>query len=141
MTTIARIACAEPNRIQGSTRFPLSMIQQIAWAATVEVSKGLASPLAPEPKNQRDARKQPDFLLWIAAENREVQTLIDKRTYEIVDLPDGVVEIGLMFQYKQKTGPHGELLKQKARLCARGDQQTTEEYGETFAPTSRFAVL
>jgi hypothetical protein len=97
--------------------------------------------MSPEPKNQRDARKRPDYLLWIAAEEKEVATLIEKKTYEIVDLPDGVVELGSMFQYKQKTGPKGELLEQKARLCARGDQQTSEEFGETFAPTSRFAVL
>jgi len=119
----------------------LSMIQQVAWAATVEISKGLTSPLSPEPKNQRDARKRPDFLLWLAAEEKEVNTLIDKKTYVIVDLPDGVVELGSMFQYKQKTGPNGEKLEQKARLCARGDQQTSAEYGETFTPTSRFAVL
>jgi hypothetical protein len=96
----------------------LSMVRQMAWAATVEISRGLTSPMSPEPKNQRDARKRPDYLLWIAAEEKEVATLIEKKTYEIVDLPDGVVELGSMFQYKQKTGPKGELLEQKARLCA-----------------------
>ena len=74
--------------------------------------------MAPEPKNQRNVRKRPVCLLWIAAEEKELATLIEKGTYKIVDLPDGVVELGSMFQYKQKTGPNGEMLEQKARMCA-----------------------
>eukprot|EP00961_Rhodomonas_salina_P291552 3932102-Rhodomonas_salina.1 len=46
-----------------------------------------------------------------------------------------------MFQYKLKTGPNGETVKCKARLCARGDLQFESEYGDTFAPTSRFSMI
>eukprot|EP00961_Rhodomonas_salina_P159764 2151819-Rhodomonas_salina.2 len=46
-----------------------------------------------------------------------------------------------MFQYKLKTGPNGETVKCKARLCTCGDLQFESEYGETFAPTSWFSVI
>ena len=67
--------------------------------------------------------------------------LTKKGTYVIVLLPPGALELALMFQYKLKTGSLGEVLEEKARLCARGDQQTKDEYSDTFAPTSRLAVL
>eukprot|EP00961_Rhodomonas_salina_P057935 778477-Rhodomonas_salina.1 len=46
-----------------------------------------------------------------------------KGTFQIVDLPPGVVKLPFMFQYKLKTGPNSETVKCKARLCARGDLQ------------------
>lgn len=117
------------------------MVSQIAWAAIAGVSKGLQSPLSPEPKSQRDALQRPDAKLWIEAEKTEYNMLVKMNTFEIVDLPPGATELPSMFQYKLKTGDHGEVLKYKARLCARGDQQTPDKYNDTFAPTSRFAVL
>eukprot|EP00961_Rhodomonas_salina_P095357 1282766-Rhodomonas_salina.1 len=68
-------------------------------------------------------------------------TCYEKGTFEIVDLPEGVVKLPSMFQYKLKTGPKGETVKCKVRLCARGDLQFDSEYGETFAPTSLFSMI
>ena len=65
----------------------------------------------------------------------------EKGVFEIVDLPARVKELPSMFQYALKTGPNGEFVKCKARICARGDLQFESEYGETFAPTSRFTVV
>ena len=56
------------------------------------------------------------------------------------DLPDGVVPIRTqwVFKLKFKDGvPH----RFKARLVARGDQQTMDSYGSTFAPTSRWPTI
>eukprot|EP00961_Rhodomonas_salina_P230147 3109975-Rhodomonas_salina.1 len=70
-----------------------------------------------------------------------MSTCYDKGTFSIVDLPPGAIELPSMFQYKLKTGPNGETIKCKARLCARGDLQFDSEFGETFAPTSRFSII
>ena len=45
-------------------------------------------------------------MLWIEAEQKEVDTLIEKGTYNIIDLPPGASELDSMFQYKLKTGDH-----------------------------------
>jgi hypothetical protein len=119
----------------------LSIVGQLAWAATVKVCDGLTTLLSPQPKNQRESRMRSDADLWIAGEKREMETLLSMDTYTIVPLPAGCSELGSMFQYQLKTGSNGETLQHKARLCARGDQQREHEYAETFAPTSRFAVL
>lgn len=119
----------------------LTTLDQIAWAAATGLCKDLQSRLAALQKNQLDARLHSDVMLWIEAERKEVDTSIEKGTYEIVDLPPGVSELDSMFQYKLKTGDQGHVLQRKALLCARGDLQTSDEYDETFAQTSRFAVL
>eukprot|EP00961_Rhodomonas_salina_P201009 2711538-Rhodomonas_salina.2 len=68
-------------------------------------------------------------------------TCYDKGTFQIVDLPPGVVELPSMFQYKLKTGPNKEVVKCKALLCTRGDMQFDSEFEETFALTSRFSMI
>eukprot|EP00961_Rhodomonas_salina_P213464 2883073-Rhodomonas_salina.2 len=84
---------------------------------------------------------RPDADRWLKAEETEMATCYEKGTFKIVDLPDGVVELPSMFQYKLKTGPNCETVKCKARLCARRDLQFDSEYSETFAPTSQFFMI
>eukprot|EP00961_Rhodomonas_salina_P102376 1377034-Rhodomonas_salina.2 len=95
----------------------------MAWTATKAVLKDMESPLLAQPRSQRDARWRPDWEQWLTAEEVEMKTCFDKGTFTIVDLPPGKVELPSMFQYKLKTGPSGEFVKCKARLCARGDLQ------------------
>ena len=49
--------------------------------------------------------------------------------------------IGSLRIFKIKRDSNGRVLKFKARVCARGDQQTYEvDYNETFAPTIRYTT-
>jgi hypothetical protein len=68
-------------------------------------------------------------MLWIEAERKEVDTLIEKGTYEIVDLPPGVTELDSMFQYKLKTGDKGQVLQRKVMKC---ELLSTELEGVVF---------
>jgi hypothetical protein len=50
--------------------------------------------------------------------------------------------IGCVWVFKVKRDSNREMLKFKARVCARGDRQTREiDYNETFAPTLRYTTL
>jgi hypothetical protein len=50
--------------------------------------------------------------------------------------------IGSLWIFKLKRDSNGKVLKFKARVYARGDQQTYEvDYNETFAPTLRYTTL
>lgn len=115
----------------------------MTWAALSAVIGNAESPLPPQPNSQCDARTRPDWERWLKAEETEMGTCYDKGTFSIVDLPPGVINLKLpsMFQYKLKTGHNGEVVKCEARLCARGDLQFDSEFGETFAPTSRFSMV
>jgi hypothetical protein len=100
--------------------------------------------LPPEPKNQRESRLRPDVHDWVQSEHVEMDTVMGMGTIEYVPsckVPKGTTLLPTKFSYKCKFGEEGEIIKKKARLCARGDLQRDEEYSETFAPTSRFNAL
>lgn len=62
--------------------------------------------------------------------------------WDEVELPKGEHALGTTWVYKRKTGPTGELVKYKARLCAQGFSQIEGiDYGETFTPTGRLTTL
>eukprot|EP00961_Rhodomonas_salina_P297813 3937528-Rhodomonas_salina.1 len=137
----ARVYGAWTKQHVTQTGQPLISLQTLAWAAITEAVRGVDSPLSPQPKSQRDARTRPDADRWLKAEEVEMTTCYEKGTFQIVDLPPGVVELLSMFQYKLKTGPNGEVVKFKASLCSRGDMQFYLEFGETFALTSLFSMI
>eukprot|EP00961_Rhodomonas_salina_P145525 1958452-Rhodomonas_salina.2 len=119
----------------------LTALLTMTWMAAKNVVQGLKTQLAPQPKSQRDERMRPDADRWLKAEETEMSTCYNKGTFSIVDLQPGAIELPSMFQYKLKTGPNGETIKCKARLCACGDLQFDSEFGETFAPTSCFSMI
>eukprot|EP00961_Rhodomonas_salina_P274476 3708651-Rhodomonas_salina.2 len=119
----------------------LVAVQTLAWAAATATVKGMTSPIPVQPRSQCDAQSRLDWERWLRAEEIEMSTCYEKGTFDIVDLPPGVVELPSMFQYKLKTGPNCEFVKCKTLLCTRGNLQFDSEFGETFAPTSSFAVI
>jgi len=94
-----------------------------------------------EPKSQREARASAQCQEWITAEKIELKTIWDMGTFEIVDTPTHVLPLPSRFTYRIKRNKDGTISKYKARLVARGDMQTEDEYSTTFAPTSRFTAI
>ncbi|KAM3416558.1 hypothetical protein BST61_g8148 [Cercospora zeina] len=59
---------------------------------------------------------------------------MENKTWEVVDLPPGRKALTTKWVLKKKLGPHGELLKYKARIVARGFQQVEGyDYTETYS--------
>jgi hypothetical protein len=99
--------------------------------------------LPPEPKSQKDARQRPDSDKWLKAEDKEIATLNEMNTFEVVDKPTDVYDpLPLRFVYKLKI-EDGNFDKavHKARLVMRGNLQYESEYGETYAPTAKLWTI
>ena len=94
-----------------------------------------------EPKTQRDAMNSPQSDEWKQAEEIELKTIWDMGTFEVVDRPLDIPLLPSIFAYCVKCNKDGSISKFKARLVARGDLQTEDEYSTTFAPTSRFTAI
>lgn len=59
---------------------------------------------------------------------------MENNTWEVVDLPAGRKALTTKWVLKKKLGAHGELLKYKARMVARGFQQVEGyDYTETYS--------
>jgi hypothetical protein len=82
--------------------------------------------------NGRDGKE------WERAISAEQKSLLDLNTFELVDRPVGKLPITAKYVFKIKTDEKGAISKYKARLVARGFQQSYgENFKDVFSPTLR----
>ena len=78
---------------------------------------------------------------WIKAMNKEIKSLVDNNTYDLVYLPPGHKVIGGRWVYALKLTPPN-IYTFKARYVAKGfSQRPGVNYDMTFAPTARIATI
>ncbi|GJU25116.1 putative ribonuclease H-like domain-containing protein [Tanacetum coccineum] len=92
-----------------------------------------------EPKNYKDALTQ---ACWIEAMQEELNEFECLEVWELVPRPDKVMVITLKWIYKVKLDELGGILKNKARLVARGYRQEEGiNFEESFAPVARLDAI
>ncbi|GJY40916.1 retrovirus-related pol polyprotein from transposon TNT 1-94 [Tanacetum coccineum] len=90
---------------------------------------------AVEPKTYKDALTQS---CWIEAMQEELNEFERLEVWELIPRPDKVMVITLKWIYKVKLDELGGILKNKARLVARGyRQEEGTNFEESFAPVAR----
>ncbi|GJU42429.1 retrovirus-related pol polyprotein from transposon TNT 1-94 [Tanacetum coccineum] len=92
-----------------------------------------------EPKTYKDALTQS---CWIEAMQEELNEFERLEVWELVPRPDRVMVITLKWIYKVKLDELGGILKNKARLVARGYRQEEGiDFEESFAPVARLEAI
>ncbi|GJV15474.1 retrovirus-related pol polyprotein from transposon TNT 1-94 [Tanacetum coccineum] len=92
-----------------------------------------------EPKNYKDALTQ---ACWIETMQEEVNEFERLEVWELVPRLDKVMVITLKWIYKVKLNELGGILKNKARLVARGYlQEEGIDFKESFAPVARLDTI
>nr|GFA81218.1 hypothetical protein [Tanacetum cinerariifolium] len=92
-----------------------------------------------EPKTYKDALTQS---CWIEAMQEELNKFERLEVWELAPRPDKVMVITLKWIYKVKLGELGGILKNKARLVARGYRQDEGiDFEESFAPVARLEAI
>ncbi|GJS45946.1 retrovirus-related pol polyprotein from transposon TNT 1-94 [Tanacetum coccineum] len=92
-----------------------------------------------EPKTYKDALTQS---YWIEAMQEELNKFERLGVWELVPRPDKVMVITLKWFYKVKIDELGGILKNKARLVARGYRQEEGiDFEESFAPVARLEAI
>ncbi|GJS47494.1 retrovirus-related pol polyprotein from transposon TNT 1-94 [Tanacetum coccineum] len=92
-----------------------------------------------EPKNYKDALTQ---ACWIEAMQEELNEFECLEVWELVPRPDKVMVITLKWIYKVKLDELGGILKNKARLVARGYRQEEGiDFEESFALVARIKAI
>jgi hypothetical protein len=83
--------------------------------------------LPPEQRSQKDARRRPNKDQWLAAEDKELNTLGKMEPFEVVDLPDDYDPLPLQFVYKFKIKDRDfDNCIYKARLVPGGTCSTSQ---------------
>ncbi|GJS93828.1 retrovirus-related pol polyprotein from transposon TNT 1-94 [Tanacetum coccineum] len=92
-----------------------------------------------EPKSYKEALTES---CWIEAMQEELNEFERLEVWELVPRPDRVMIITLKWIYKVKLDELGGVLKNKARLVARGYRQEEGiEFKESFAPVARLEAI
>ncbi|GJT24609.1 retrovirus-related pol polyprotein from transposon TNT 1-94 [Tanacetum coccineum] len=92
-----------------------------------------------KPKNYKDALTQ---ACWIEAMQEELHEFERLEVWELVPRPDKVMVITLKWIYKVKLDEMGGILKNKARLVARGYRQEEGiDFEESFALVARLDAI
>lgn len=95
-----------------------------------------------EPITVNEALSGNEKRQWTAAMNEEYQSLIDNRTWDLVDLPDGCRAINCKWVFKCKTDSNGNVARFKARVVAKGySQREGIDYVQTFSPVVRYPSI
>ncbi|GKC56717.1 retrovirus-related pol polyprotein from transposon TNT 1-94 [Tanacetum coccineum] len=92
-----------------------------------------------EPKSYKEALTES---CWIEAMQEELNEFERLDVWELVPCPDRVMIITLKWIYKVKLDELGGVLKNKARLVARGyHQEEGIDFKESFAPVARLEAI
>ena len=96
-----------------------------------------------DPKTHEEAMRSPEANLWREAEKSEYQSLLENKTWILMPMPKGNVNIvGSRWLYKTKRDEHGNVKKYKARLVAQGfTQEKGIDYDETHSSVVRFTSV
>lgn len=127
----------EPLRRSARERAPPS-----EWWKGDGKSAHPASATVYTPLNYSQALKCEESDKWLEAIQSEYDSLIKNRTWILVKAPKGANVMGSTWKFKVKTDKNGQVVRYKARLCARGDTQKAGiDYNEVFAPVVRYASI
>ena len=95
-----------------------------------------------EPQDINEALASPQSKQWKHAIKEEIDSLVQRKTWEITQLPEGKNCVGCKWVFKLKTNAEGKITRYKARLVARGFTQRKEiDYSETYSPVVNFSVI
>lgn len=90
----------------------------------------------------KQAFTQPDSSEWREAYKSEISSIIENKTFRIIDRPKNVNVIGCKVVLKEKLKADGSVERKKARLVVQGyNQREGEDFNETFAPVVRISSI
>lgn len=94
------------------------------------------------PENFSEIENREDKHHWKKAVQDEIDSLLENRTWDLVELPSGKRVIDNKWIFKIKRDENGDIERYKARLVVKGcSQRKGFDFSETYAPVARLATV
>ena len=94
----------------------------------------------PEPNNRKAAMASTEWHQWEQAMQEEYNSLLENKTWEVVDRPTNRKVLTSRWVFKRKLGSDGEVARHKARFVVRGFSQIYGlDFDETYASVVKSA--
>ncbi|MBW0491806.1 hypothetical protein O181_031521 [Austropuccinia psidii MF-1] len=88
------------------------------------------------PQTFKNALNSPASDDWTKAINREFSSMNKLQVWDVVELKPSYKLVGTTWVFEITQDPQGNIIKQKAQLCAQGFSQTPGvDFHKTFSPT------
>jgi len=101
-----------------------------------------ASRLSGDPRNYDEAMKSVNRDKWIEADDKEIDSHVKNRTWDLVPLPKGAHCVDSGWVYKTKRDHDGNIARYKARFIAKGfSQEYGLDYYRTYAPVASLVTI
>ena len=102
----------------------------------------LAASTITDPQTIEEALASPDASKWTKAMNVEYESLVENKTWDLVQIPSNREAIDVRWIFKIKQNADGSTERFKARLVAKGfAQRYGIDYEDTFAPVCKFTSI
>ncbi|GKB84954.1 retrovirus-related pol polyprotein from transposon TNT 1-94 [Tanacetum coccineum] len=125
------------DNVIGNPSYPVSTRKQLATDALWCFYHSILSKV--EPKNFKTAVGK---ACWFEAIQDEIHEFDQLQVWELVPRPDFVMIIALKWIYKVKLNEYGDVLKNNARLVAKGYRQEEGiDFEESFAPVAQIEAI
>ena len=134
----------EPRRSQRQRVAPdrLGTIAGEWWKYQDVSYASIAVSDAEEPRSISEALNRKNAKQWKEATDGEYKSLMQNKTWRLVDLPKGKNVVGCKWVFKVKRNADGDVSRYKARLVAQGySQEAGQDYEEVFAPVARYSSI
>ena len=123
----------------------LEQALQVDIEAPIEMPTGKIQDLPPPPTTQEEVRRSPFHKTFEHSQKVELNGLLAVGCFKIVDgkiMPKGWKVVGSRWVYTYKGDGHGNCLKTKSRVVAKGSTQVQDvDYNETTSPTPASAPV
>ena len=94
------------------------------------------------PDSYEEAIASPQASEWQSAMKKELESLCNNDTWDVVELPKGERAVGAKWVYTVKLDHLNNVIKYKARYVAKGyTQRWSIDYYQTFAPMARLSTI
>ncbi|GFX66436.1 retrovirus-related Pol polyprotein from transposon RE1 [Trichonephila clavipes] len=117
---------------------------EVKWIRNIDLSEQQEALMVEVtiPNCYKQAIRSRDASKWHDAMDKEINVMMERKVWDLVDHPDNIKILENRWVYTIKYDENNKIVRYKARLVARGNTQLRgESFDEVFSPVINFTIV